>query len=144
MQREKAMLVLAALAMSAALANVPVFARGGGHGSGSSGSHSSSHSSSHNGGHTYHANSRWRANVGVFIGPGWYAPYYYPYPPYYPYYYPYYYPPVVAAPPTYIEQASPEALPSGYWYYCSSGEGYYPYVRECPGGWQRVAPQPAN
>lgn len=104
---------------------------------------------------------RGHASVGVFIGPGWYPPYY-RYPPYYyspyyyspyynsPYYYPPYYAPVVVAPPTYIEQGvvqapAPTAVPApGYWYYCSTSAAYYPYVRECPGGWQQVAPQPAN
>ena len=32
----------------------------------------------------------------------------------------------------------------GYWYYCESSDGYYPYVKECPGGWQRVAPRPSR
>ena len=93
---------------------------------------------------------RGHAHFGVFIGPGWYPPHYY-YPPYYypPAYYPYsYYPPVVSAPPTYVEQgvaqSSTPALASGYWYYCNGADAYYPYVRECPGGWQRVAPQPAR
>ncbi|PZN69874.1 MAG: hypothetical protein DM484_29055, partial [Candidatus Methylumidiphilus alinenensis] len=52
-----------------------------------------------------------------------------------------------AAPPVYIQQnnsqssAQPQA---GYWYYCRDPNGYYPYVKECPGGWQAVAPQPAQ
>lgn len=86
---------------------------------------------------------------GVFVGPGYgYPPPYYGYAPYY--YPPYYYPPVVPAPvspPTYIEQgvAQPApALPQGYWFYCGESKAYYPYVKECPGGWQRVAPQPAG
>ena len=87
-------------------------------------------------------------------GPG-YWPGYYPYRPHpYPYGYPYpYYPPVVvapAAPPVYIEQGSPQVLGSAqapaaagnWWYYCADSRGYYPYTRECPAGWQRVAPQP--
>lgn len=86
------------------------------------------------------------ARVGIYIGPsfGWY------YPP--PYYYPY--PPVVvapAAPPVYIEQGpGPDAPPTqpvpppNAWYYCSNPDGYYPYVRQCPGGWQRVAPHPPS
>jgi hypothetical protein len=72
--------------------------------------------------------------------------------PFYPWYYPpyYYYPPVVAAPavpPTYIEQGGAQAAPAqqsqGSWYYCTESKTYYPYVKECPGGWQRVTPQPA-
>jgi hypothetical protein len=99
-------------------------------------------SAAHHGGHV---------RFGVFVGPGyWYPPPYYAYPPYYS---PYYYPPVVtapAAPPTYVEQgvAPPaQAAPAqaqGFWYYCDGTKAYYPYVKDCPGGWQRVAPQPAN
>ena len=71
------------------------------------------------------------------------APYYYP-----PYYYPYYEPPPVYYYPAPAVQApaapAPPSEPS--WYYCESARGYYPYVRECPGGWQRVpaAPPPAK
>jgi hypothetical protein len=79
------------------------------------------------------------AHVGVFIGgPAWY--------PYYPY--PYYaYPPTVIvreAPPTqYIEQSAPEGAQQqqGYWYYCADSKTYYPYVKDCPAGWQKVVPQ---
>jgi hypothetical protein len=85
---------------------------------------------------------------GVFIGAGlaapfWWYPYYgypYPYAYPYPYGYPAYSPPVVeGSPQTYIEQEAPAQQ---YWYYCQNPQGYYPYVRECPGGWQQVAPQP--
>ncbi len=90
--------------------------------------------------------------VGVYIGgPLWwggYPPYYAPYSPYY---YPpsYYYPPVVqSSPPVYIEQAQPPAAATaptpGYWYYCRESQGYYPYVKECPTAWERVAPQPSR
>lgn len=68
--------------------------------------------------------------------------------PFYPWYYPpyYYYPPAVvvpAAPTTYIEKDSPRAAPPqrSYWYYCEGSRTYYPYVKECPGGWLRVVPQ---
>jgi hypothetical protein len=84
--------------------------------------------------------ARGRVFFGVGIGvPLWGAPYY----PYYPYYDPYYYGTrtvVVPAQPTrYIEQSSPE---SGYWYYCADAKAYYPYVKDCPAGWQRVSPTP--
>ena len=83
--------------------------------------------------------------VGVYFGPGYWYP-----PPYY--YYPPYYPPVVtvpATPPVYIEQgnarpASPQTQEQSYWYYCADAKAYYPYVKQCPGGWQRVAPQPPS
>ncbi len=65
---------------------------------------------------------------------------------YYPHYYDY--PPAVitvpVAPPIYIQQAPPvtQQYPAGYWYYCSSPQGYYPYIKQCPGGWQQVDPTP--
>jgi len=84
-----------------------------------------------------------RGRVGVFFGPVW-SPWYYP-PPYY------YEPRVVVVPqsppPVYIEQSDAAAGPSStqqYWYYCKSAKGYYPYVKECPDGWQKVMPEPAR
>ena len=107
----------------------------------------------------HHSHFYPRVGVGVYFGPGFGWPGYYPgyYPSYYnpPYgaynYAPYYDAPVVAAsagPTMYVEQGnqnSPQAaapLDSGYWYYCDQTQGYYPYVKECPGGWRKVAPQP--
>jgi hypothetical protein len=66
--------------------------------------------------------------------------------------FPRYYAPVVVErvpPPVYIERQSDELSPAspaqtGYWYYCSESQGYYPYVRECPGRWQKVPPRPAD
>lgn len=76
---------------------------------------------------------------GVYIGPGYYPPPYYYYPP----------APVVVTPPSppvYIEQGPPAAAPapaqSSMWYYCAASRSYYPYVKDCPGGWQQVAPRP--
>ena len=44
------------------------------------------------------------------------------------YYWPgYYYAPAVAA-------------PVAYWYYCAAAGAYYPYVQNCPGGWELVLP----
>ena len=92
-----------------------------------------------------------RVSIGFGFGypyyPSYYPPYAY-YPPYSPYsYYPA--PVVVQRPPVYVEQpAVPQAqaqpLPSGSWYYCNDSQAYYPYVQECAGGWQRVAPTPQN
>lgn len=88
------------------------------------------------------ADHRSHVHFGVMIGPGWGPGYYYPPA----YYYPPYYPPVVIErqdPPVYIQQAAPAApAAANYWYYCAAAKGYYPYVKECPGGWQPVAPQP--
>lgn len=74
---------------------------------------------------------------GPAFGYGWRQPYYQPY-----YYAP---PPVITVqpvtPPVYIEQ-NQQPLPNNYWYYCRNPEGYYPYVKQCQGQWQQVAPQP--
>lgn len=101
----------------------------------------------------------WGPGWGPGFGPGWGPRYPRPY--YYdPYYYGYAPPPVIIAPapqpPVYIEQTpsvdNPQlqapppqsAAPAqdNYWYHCAKPEGYYPYVKECAQGWQRVAPQP--
>lgn len=31
-----------------------------------------------------------------------------------------------------------------YWYFCAAANGYYPYVRSCPGGWQAVPTTPRD
>ncbi len=79
---------------------------------------------------------------GIWIGPGWGPGWWGPaYP------YPYY-----AAPPVVIQQQPqppteyimPEqAEAPSYWYFCQNPKGYYPYVKQCPGGWMKVVPQPA-
>lgn len=89
--------------------------------------------------------------LNVVIGPYWGPRLYAPFPSYYPPY-PYYSPIVVErpAPQVYIEQpalvAPPPApiaeAPTNYWYYCTAAGAYYPYVKECPDGWQTVVPQP--
>ncbi len=89
--------------------------------------------------------------VGLYFG----IPYPYQYYPSPYYYYPYpYYPPVMAVPsqpPVYIEQgnepqSAPQQAPAAkedyYWYHCDKPEGYYPYIKECPSGWQKVSPTP--
>jgi hypothetical protein len=77
--------------------------------------------------------------------PFWGYPYGYPYSYAYPYSYGYpaYSPSVVveSSPQTYIQQ---ETQAQQYWYYCQNPQGYYPYVSECPGGWQPVSPQPPS
>jgi hypothetical protein len=93
----------------------------------------------------FHHHGGGHVNFGFYLGPGW-GPWYYPPTYYYP---PYYVPPVVVQPQpqVYVEQApapaaAPAAPATGYWYYCAGSRGYYPYVKTCPGGWQKVAPQP--
>jgi len=89
----------------------------------------------------------------AYWGPSWYYPSYYPDYPYSLYSYPYYYPnsfaPIVvepSTPPEYIEMSSPAPapVPSGVWFYCPESKSYYPYIKECPGGWQRVPAQPPD
>ena len=93
--------------------------------------------------HRHHHRS---SHLGIYIGVPlafsyanpWYAP-----PPYY-----YYPPPVVVRPEpqVYIERAAPQPAPQtqNYWYYCTHPQGYYPYVKDCPGGWLHVVPTPPN
>jgi len=92
---------------------------------------------------------RGHVGFGLYIGAP--APWYYGPPAYYP---PYYYQPrVVVVPPeaptVYVEQApqvvapAAPAQPPAYWYYCQSAKAYYPYVKNCPEGWQAVQPQPS-
>ena len=83
--------------------------------------------------------------VGFGYGYGGYYPSPYYYRPYYTY--PSYYsePVVIQQPPVYVEQNPPPAAApqsSNYWYFCADSRAYYPHVRECASGWQRVAPQP--
>jgi hypothetical protein len=101
------------------------------------------------------AHAWWRGGVWCGPGPCWG--------------YPYYTPPVVVepspppvviqpSPPPVVVQPSPPPVvvqppaPQVYvqpddrtaYYYCESAKGYYPYVKECPQGWTRVAPQPTS
>ncbi len=85
-------------------------------------------------------------------------PYYYqPYYPYYPYpyypSYPYAYAPAYSPSPTVIyrerEPAYAEPDRARYssrntWYYCKESNAYYPYVRICPGGWEKVPTVPPS
>ncbi|HEY5292482.1 MAG TPA: hypothetical protein VIJ43_09235 [Burkholderiales bacterium] len=114
-----------------AIASTSVFARSGGGRGHSGGRH---FSSAHTGGHHFRGS---RLGLGVIaVAPAfWYYP---PLP---------YYPPVAvvpSAPPLYIEQGGEPSVPdrpAGYWYYCAEAKAYYPYVKECAGIWQPVAPQ---
>ena len=82
----------------------------------------------------------------IWIGPGWWGPprYHYYYDPYYPY------PPYYAQPPVIIErqpevytQPAPQRQEQSYWYFCTNPQGYYPYIKRCPGGWLKVVPPSA-
>jgi len=73
-----------------------------------------------------------RHAFGVFLGAPFFYPWYWPDPYPYPYY-------TYSSPTVYVEQGD---LASGYWYHCNNPSGYYPTVKECPGGWTKVAPTP--
>ena len=58
---------------------------------------------------------------------------------------------VETSPPVYVERGSVAtdaagggAGGEGWWHYCSKPEGYYPNVKKCPGGWEKVAPSPSD
>ena len=111
-----------------------------------------------------------RARGGVYLNFGvpfpyyWGPRFYYPPAPVY-YYDDYYAPPAVIVqrrePPQYIERSDVEGTPAPqtqpapavsqpqqqpqhqWWYWCQASEKYFPYVKECPGGFQRVPAQPS-
>ena len=133
-----------ALFLLGTVASEFALARGGGRGGGShgAGSHGGGHRGAgfHGGKHFHHGHGR----VGVFVGAplvfgGWAYPS------------PFYYPPpsttrgprATLLPTSSAGSQSPQEQPApAYWYYCPDAKAYYPYVKECPGGWQQVIPQP--
>jgi hypothetical protein len=138
------LLVFGALASESAMAR-------GGHGGGGHGG------GGHFGGGFRGGGVGFGIALGVpLYGLGYYSGYY-PYPAYA---YPpaYGYPgPAVAPSGAYAEQGYAQGYPQGYpqaapapaqpqgdWYFCPNSNAYYPYVRECPNGWQRVPAQPSH
>jgi hypothetical protein len=120
------------LLMFGAAASEPAMARGG-------------HGGSYGRGGGY-VHSRGYGGVGLgialgiplLLGLGYYSAPYYSYPAYSA--------PGPAPSGGYIEQGYAQAAPAPGqqqdWYFCAGSNAYYPYVRECPGGWQRVPSQP--
>ena len=107
-------------------------------------------------GHHHRGGVRFGVVIGApFVRPWYPPPYRYWHGP--AYYGPRYYyapPPVILTappavytppPPVYVERADVEEEPPapapGYWYYCRDPEGYYPTVKECPGGWEPMEPR---
>jgi hypothetical protein len=91
--------------------------------------------------HSYGGWPGWGFGPGFGFGAFGYMPPYYP---------PAYYgnPPVgrFVPPAVYIERKDlpPPATTQSqgnFWHYCRSAEGYYPQVKECPDGWEQVAPE---
>ena len=67
----------------------------------------------------------------------------------YPYYGNPYYPgyspaPVIQepSPEIYLAPGRQQSAAQNFWYFCQDPEGYYPYVKQCPGGWMKVVPAP--
>lgn len=97
-------------------------------------------------GYQFRHGHRHHAHVGIAIGvPLLIATWRYPPPQIYTY------PPVVtlqSPPQAYIEMSDMNARQQqrsdGWWYYCHNPDGYYPYVKECPQGWQQVEPRPSD
>jgi hypothetical protein len=54
-------------------------------------------------------------------------------------------PVIIYRPPVYIQpqhvyvQRRQEG--ADYWYYCDNPQGFYPYIKSCPGGWMKVVPE---
>lgn len=93
------------------------------------------------GGHHQHSSgSRFYFGTTFLYGPPWYSYPGYPAYPYYPYYYAA--PPVVieTPPPVYVQPDTRAEQEAYYWYYCQDPQGYYPYIKSCPGGWMKVVP----
>jgi hypothetical protein len=96
-----------------------------------------------------------QVGVGIYVGtsafyyPATSLPYYYPVAPV-----PYYYPPAVAVPlepdihveqgPPAAAQASTQTQADGSWFYCDASKTYYPYVKQCTGGWREVPTHPPS
>jgi outer membrane protein OmpA-like peptidoglycan-associated protein len=103
----------------------------------------------HGGGH-WHGGWGWGwpyYGLGFATGAFLSYPYsYYPYYPYYSYYpyYPYAYAQTYSPSPRVIVRERKPAMDTWY-YYCRKSNAYYPYVRRCPGGWEKVpiVPRPS-
>lgn len=107
----------------------------GGH-SGSGGFHGSGGVHHFSGAHGFHHFDGPRFHSRAFVGGGVVlAPFFYP-------------PPVYYDPPPAVQYVEPSPATSspqpGNWYYCPDSQQYYPYVQQCPSGWQPVAPQPPS
>lgn len=92
----------------------------------------------------YHHHPHSSVRLGVYVGDPWFYPV------------PVFPPrvimpaPVIVTPPmVYVERPPVPAVTSGtilepgFWYYCTETQAYYPAVKECPGGWQKIPPRPS-
>jgi len=148
----KKFVIAAAAALALAIIPAAASAQSHNHGGGGGGWH---------GGGSWHGGGFHGSRIGLSLGFGF--PYYYwgpgyygyPYPYAYAYPYPYgyydgYSPYDDAAPQTYIQRDSGDAVApaappqrSQYSYYCTNPAGYYPQIANCPTGWLTVVPNGA-
>lgn len=93
-------------------------------------------------GHGHHGRTRVFVGGSFWFGPPpfwgpapWAPPYFYSGPAYY------------GAPPVFVQPSGRyiqrDQEVSDYWYYCDNPQGYYPYIKSCPGGWMKVVPETA-
>jgi hypothetical protein len=155
---KKLILVLFVVTLSFAFLIFPSIseARGGSGGHGGWGGYQGGYYGGHYGGH-FRGYYGWGHYGGYYRGyyPPWYSSFYWGFPilgwPYvgwpYAFYggspyvgWPYYPSGMTEAPPADSEPAQPQPY---YWYYCQDPQGYYPYVKSCPGGWIEVVPKAA-
>lgn len=162
MRKIRWLYLVVTVALAQWAAGSPAWANGGHHGG------HGHHGHHHHGHHHHHGGLSFGINLGGFGGGygggygGFYNRGYYGMP-YSPAYYGSYYSPrvIVTAPPepiVYIQQqdvtqarqvqTQPQQIQyqaqTNYWHYCRNPEGYYPYVKQCSGGWLQVAPQPSD
>ncbi|MGC2063744.1 MAG: hypothetical protein WA610_12260 [Thermodesulfovibrionales bacterium] len=143
--KNKGLILLVAL-ISIAVVLVPggsVMAAGRGHGGGQGGGHW---------GGGWHGGWGW-SGFGFGVAAGALLSY-----PYYSdaYYYPYGYAPIYRSATEVIVRESAYTHEPGYyeparrygardtWYYCKESRAYYPYVRRCAGGWEKVPAVPPS
>lgn len=149
--RRLCQIALACVAAAAMGGGGPALAAGhGGGGGGMHGGGGGMHGGGfHNGGGFHHDGfHRGHARVAFAVGGGWWGwPDWgwwgYPYDGWPdPYAYSGYYAPAAQ----YIEKGDDSDLASAnaWWYRCDRPGGYYPYVKECPGGWQPVPARPPS
>jgi hypothetical protein len=153
MNRRSLSAIAIALALGLAWTAPADAARGGTGGARSGGGHSgSAHGSGGHAGNHGNGGFRNHARAGVFVGGPLFA-FGFPFAVtslYGPFGHFDAYPPMLPEPaqsPAYIEMPGSADAPrkaTSYWYYCSDPSGYYPYIQHCPGGWQQVAPNPAQ
>ncbi len=134
-KKNKILFLVVAVAVTVILVSAGTVIAGGGHW--------------HRGGH-WHGGWGWGwpyygfgFATGPFLSyPYYYYPYYqyYSYYPYYPYY-PYTYAPTYRPSQRVIVRDRKPAMDTWY-YYCRKSDAYYPYVRRCPDGWEKLPAVP--